>query len=97
MAIPAPREERDQRPDQANEVAKDAIERYDWLPCRLSLEIPVTEFTLGDLLRLGPNSVVRASTRSTEDIPLRVNGRLVAWIQFEMFGDRLAARITELA
>ncbi len=75
----------------------DALRRFDWLPCRLSLEIPVNEFTLGELLRLQKGSVVATAIRSTEEVPLNVNQRLIAWIQFEMIGDRLAARITELA
>lgn len=97
MAIQTQREEKEQRPDQAAQSTNDAAERFAWLPCRLSLELPVTEFTLGDLLRLRKDSVVTTGLRSTEDIPLRVNSRLIAWIQFEMIGDRLAARITELA
>ena len=76
---------------------QDALRRFDWLPCRLSLEIPVSEFTLGDLLRLQKGSVVATTIRSTEEVPLNVNQQLIAWIQFEMIGDRLAARITELA
>ena len=97
MAIEAQREEKEQRPDETTEGTKDAAERFGWLPCRLSLEIPVSAFTLGDLLRLRKDSVVATGIRSTEDIPLRVNSRLIAWIQFEMIGDSLAARITELA
>jgi len=75
----------------------DALERFDWLPCQLSLQIPVSEFTLGDLLRMQVGTVVGTAVRSTEEIPLSVNGQLIAWIQFEMIGERLAARITELA
>jgi flagellar motor switch/type III secretory pathway protein FliN len=76
---------------------QDPMQRFDWLPCRLSLEIPVSEFTLRELLRLHPGSVVRAAVRTSEEVPLRVNERLIAWIQFEMIGERLAARIMELA
>jgi flagellar motor switch/type III secretory pathway protein FliN len=74
-----------------------AMERFDWLPCRLTLQIPVSEFTVGDLLRLQKGSVVATAVRSTEEIPLSVNGQLIAWIQFEMLSGRLAARITEFA
>jgi flagellar motor switch/type III secretory pathway protein FliN len=90
-------EERNDQPDQTSAIMKEAANRFDWLPCRLSLEIPVSGFTLGDLLRLEKDSVVTTGLRTTEDIPLRVNRRLIAWIQFEVIGDRLAARITELA
>jgi len=78
-------------------LGQSALERFDWLPCRLTLQIPVSEFTLGDLLRLQTGSVVSTAVRSTEELPLSVNGQLIAWIQFEMIGERLAARITELA
>lgn len=77
--------------------SQNSLDRFDWLPCRLSLEIPITEFTLGDLLRLQKDSVVSTSVPSTDEVPLSVNQQLIAWIQFEMIGDRLAARITELA
>lgn len=90
-----------EREDQAGQPVaisrQDALKRFDWLPCRLSLEIPVGEFTLGDLLRLQKGSVVATTIRSTDEVPLNANQRLIAWIQFEMLGDRLAARITELA
>ncbi|MGA3193516.1 MAG: FliM/FliN family flagellar motor C-terminal domain-containing protein [Terriglobales bacterium] len=97
MATPAQREEKEQGPEQATESTRDAAERFPWLPCRLSLEVPVSDFNLGDLLRLRKDSIITTALGSTEDIPLRVNGRLIAWIQFEMIGERLAARITELA
>ncbi len=87
----------EERLAQPVDPAQDAAERFGWLPCCASLEIPICNFTLGDLLRLKKDTVLTTAIRSTEDLPLRVNHRLVAWIQFEMIGDRLAARITELA
>lgn len=88
-----------EKPAQVEQLTSglEALARFDWLPCRLSLEIPVSEFTLGDLLRLHKDSVVTTAVRSNEEIPLSVNRQLIAWIQFEMIGERLAARITELA
>ncbi len=77
--------------------SQNSLERFEWLPCRLSLEIPVSEFTIGDLLRLQVGSVVSTAVPSTDEVPLNVNQQLLAWIQFEMIGDRVAARITELA
>jgi len=76
---------------------QDALARFDWLPCRLTLQIPVSDFTLGDLLRMQTGTVVGTAVRGTEELPLSVNGQLIAWIQFEMIGERLAARITEMA
>jgi flagellar motor switch/type III secretory pathway protein FliN len=75
----------------------DLTEKFGWLPCQLSLEIPIVNFTVGDLLRLQKDSIVETACLSTSDIPLRANGLLVAWAEFEVIGNRLALRITELA
>ncbi|MGA9527443.1 MAG: FliM/FliN family flagellar motor C-terminal domain-containing protein [Terriglobales bacterium] len=83
--------------EQHRDLTQDTAERFGWLPCRASLEIPIHEFTLGDLLRLQKDAVLTTAVRNTEDIPLRVNRCLVGWIQFELIGEQLAARITELA
>lgn len=87
----------EEQPAHPVDQAQKAAERFGWLPCCASLEIPICNFTLGDLLRLKKDTVLTTAIRGTEDLPLLVNRRLVAWIQFEMIGDRLAARITELA
>jgi flagellar motor switch/type III secretory pathway protein FliN len=31
------------------------------------------------------------------DVPLRVNGNVIGWSEFEVVGDTLAVRLTELA
>jgi flagellar motor switch/type III secretory pathway protein FliN len=79
------------------ESRKDLAEHFGWLPCHLSLEIPIVNFTVGDLLRLGKESIVETACASTRDIPLRANGLLIGWTEFEVIGDQLAVRITELA
>jgi flagellar motor switch/type III secretory pathway protein FliN len=68
-----------------------------WLPCELTLEIPVARFTIGELLTLRRGTIVETACHHTNDIPLRVNGQLIGWTEFEVVGDRLAVRITELA
>jgi flagellar motor switch/type III secretory pathway protein FliN len=79
------------------EAKKDVAENFGWLPCQLSLEVPVVKFTVGDLLRLGKESSVETDSHSSSDIPLRANGLLIAWTEFEVMGNRLAVRITEMA
>ena len=78
------------------EVAKDPVERFGWLPCHVSLEVAVSRFTVGDLLRLSKGSIVETECPYTSDIPLRANGLLIGWTEFEVIGNRLAVRITEL-
>jgi flagellar motor switch/type III secretory pathway protein FliN len=76
---------------------KDLVEQYAWLPCEVSLEVPIARFTLDDLLRLSKGTILETTFHSTSDIPLRANGLLIGWTEFEVVGNRLAARITELA
>ena len=90
--------------NQAVEVAKVApatrknlVEELPWLPLTLTVEIPVTEFTLEDLMNLKAGAIVKTAHPASSDVPLRVNGRLIAWAKFEVDGDQLGSRITELA
>jgi flagellar motor switch protein FliN/FliY len=76
---------------------QDPLDAMPWLPCTVSLELPVVHFTIGDLLTLTTGSVIATSCHQTGDLPLRVNGLLIGWTEFEVIDDRLAVRITELA
>lgn len=75
----------------------DPVETFGWFPCLMSLEIPVSQFTVGDLLKLRKGMIVETSAHHSSDIPLRANGLLIGWTEFEAIGNRLAVRITELA
>ncbi len=67
------------------------------LPCSLTLELSVPAFTVRDLLRLEKGVVIDTNWSQSTDIPLRANGCLIGWTEFEVVGERLAVRITELA
>jgi len=68
-----------------------------WLPCCLALDIPVINFTVDDLLHLTRGSIVETGYHQSSDLPLRVNGQLVGWTEFEVVGERLAVRLTDLS
>jgi flagellar motor switch/type III secretory pathway protein FliN len=74
---------------------KDPIDILPWLPCTLTLEIPVVRFTIADLLALKEGSIVETACHHTSDVPLRVNHLLIGWTEFQVVEDRLAVRITE--
>lgn len=67
------------------------------LPCGLSVDLPLPGFKVGDLLRLQRQSVIDSHWHVGADVPLRLNGELIAYGEFEVVGNRLAVRITELA
>jgi flagellar motor switch/type III secretory pathway protein FliN len=82
-------------PIEATPTLADRLNSMPWLPCTLSVEIPVTRFTVADLLGMKEGTIVETSCHQTSDLPLRVNQLLIGWTEFEVVGDRLAVRITE--
>jgi flagellar motor switch/type III secretory pathway protein FliN len=67
------------------------------LPCQLTAELPIPEFRIANLMRLRAGGLVNTTWPVGNDIPLRINGTLIGWSEFEVVGDRLAVRLTELA
>jgi flagellar motor switch/type III secretory pathway protein FliN len=78
-------------------IEQDPLDTIPWLPCTLSVELPVVRFTIGDLLRLAKGSIVETACHQSSDIPLRVNRLLIGWTEFDVVGDRIAVRITDQA
>jgi len=68
-----------------------------WLPCTLKVELTVPHLTVGDILRLELESVVETRWQQNADVPIRANGQLIAWAEFEGVDERLAVRVTRLA
>jgi len=66
------------------------------LPCQLTVDLPLPSFKLADFLKLQAGSVLATHWRITHDVPLRINGTLVGWGEFEGAGTRLAVRLTDL-
>jgi flagellar motor switch/type III secretory pathway protein FliN len=67
------------------------------LPCQLTVDLPLPHFKVADFLALRPGSVFGTDWRIARDIPLRINGNLIGWAEFEGTGNRLAVRVMELA
>jgi flagellar motor switch/type III secretory pathway protein FliN len=67
------------------------------LPCQLAVDLPLPDFKVADFLQLHPGSVIATGWRITQDVPLRINGTLIGWGEFDGSGSRLAVRLTELA
>lgn len=72
-------------------------QRVEALPCLLTVEISVPDFTVADLVHLERGRIVATRWTVRQDVPLRVNDELIAWSEFEIVQNRLAVRLTELA
>ena len=86
---------------QENATRQQETEELRWapamtLPCRLTVDVPLPDFDVRDFLGLHPGSVVGTKWSLTRDLPLRINGTLIAWGEMEGSGNGLMVRITEL-
>jgi flagellar motor switch/type III secretory pathway protein FliN len=66
------------------------------LPCQLNAEIDVSRFTVRDLFCLEVDSVLDSGWAQGMDVPLKANSQLIGWVEFEVIGERLAVRLTEI-
>jgi flagellar motor switch/type III secretory pathway protein FliN len=84
---------------EAASPAAEAMEKWRplwWLPCELSPQVPVAQFTVRELLRLHKGGIVATVWSRTTEVPLYVNGQLIGWTELDAVGEHIGARITEL-
>lgn len=77
--------------------AEELWEEAAWLPSVVSVDLPLKRFTVRDLLRLEAGAVFDTDIANGADVPVLVNGQLIAWAEFEIVGRSLGVRMTELA
>jgi flagellar motor switch/type III secretory pathway protein FliN len=80
----------------APSINHEAWNEAQWLPCELQVDLVVPNFTIGDLLRLEPETIIDSQWKQNADIPLRVNGMVLGYAEFEVIGTKSAVRLTEL-
>lgn len=66
------------------------------LSCYVRAEIDVPHFTVRDLFCLEAGAILDAGWLQSSDVPLKANSQLIGWAEFEVIGDELAVRVTEL-
>jgi flagellar motor switch/type III secretory pathway protein FliN len=88
VPLPAPAKKKEFSDELWNEAAL--------LPCILSVDVPLKEFTVRDLLQLDTGSIVESKNVNGADLPVSVNAKVIGWAEFEVVGPRLAVRLTEL-
>ena len=67
------------------------------LPVELEVAVPVREFRVRDLVRLGAGQVIETQWGHTRDMPLWAGDVQMAWSEFEVVETKLAVRVTRLA
>ena len=66
------------------------------IPAPLTVEVPVIALTVRDLFRLEKGSIVTTSQPAGANVPVHIAKALVAWGEFQVFGEKLAVRLAEL-
>jgi flagellar motor switch protein FliN/FliY len=92
-AAPVPAPETVSAPDPLDERWR----QMQWLPCRLEVQLSVPGLTVGDIMRLRAGVVLETRWQQNADVPIRANGELIAWAEFEGIDEKLAVRVTRLA
>ena len=77
-------------------VIEEKWARMQNMACNLTVELSVPGFRVQDLLQMQKQSVIDTHWLVGNDVPLRMNGELLAWCEFEVIENRLAVRLTEL-
>jgi flagellar motor switch/type III secretory pathway protein FliN len=98
VAVGARTESRRSAPNETSGEAPDEAWREAGMyPCQLSMDVPLERFTVRDLLRLERGAVLETTTANVDAVPVVVNRQTIGWAVFEVVGQRLGVRITELA
>jgi|GEM_PF-1261060 flagellar motor switch/type III secretory pathway protein FliN len=75
---------------------QDAWQDVIGLPCFLSVALPITGFRVRDLLELEVETVLNTRCNTNDPVPVWVNSVQIGEAEFDVFGTRLAVRISEL-
>jgi flagellar motor switch/type III secretory pathway protein FliN len=66
------------------------------LLCRLSVEVPIPQFTVSKLLDLAPGAILDTYYEEGSHVPVLVNGETIGWGEFDVVDEFLAIRLTKL-
>lgn len=75
---------------------QDAWQDVAGLPCFLSVALRITGFRVRDLLELQVGTVLNTGRNMNDPVPVWVNSVQIGEAEFDVFGTRLAVRISEL-
>ncbi|MCK6263373.1 flagellar motor switch protein FliN [Vibrio sp. ZSDE26] len=88
-------------PQEQAEPAPKAAERelsfFRQIPVTVTLEVASTAVTLGELMQVGPNSVIELDKLNGEPLDVKVNGHLLGHAEVVVINDKYGLRITDIA
>ena len=86
----------DARASEPTDGPTDATDALGWLPCVVSVDIPVDRFTVRSLSMISQGTVFSTACPNNSELPVYANEQFVGWSELEVIGEQLAVRITEI-
>lgn len=77
-------------------AAADSFAGFRHIPTAVTVEVSVVGLTVRELYRLEVGSIVTTAQPSGANVPVQAAKALLAWGEFQVFGDKLAVRLAEL-
>ena len=84
-------------PGAGDEISSEALGLILEVPVTLSMEVGRTRMSIGDLLQLGPGSIVELDRLAGAPMDVLVNGTLIAQGEVVVVNDKFGIRLTEVA
>ncbi|WP_047045977.1 flagellar motor switch protein FliN [Vibrio mexicanus] len=67
------------------------------IPVTVTLEVASTSVSLGELMQVGPNSIIELDKLNGEPLDVKVNGHLLGHAEVVVVNDKYGLRITDIA
>ncbi|MGR5166910.1 flagellar motor switch protein FliN [Vibrio astriarenae] len=67
------------------------------IPVSVTLEVASTSLQLGELMQVGPNSIIELDKLNGEPLDVKVNGHLLGHAEVVVVNDKYGLRITSIA
>lgn len=86
-----------EQPESTPKAAERELSFFRQIPVTVTLEVASTAVTLGELMQVGPNSVIELDKLNGEPLDVKVNGHLLGHAEVVVINDKYGLRITDIA
>jgi flagellar motor switch protein FliN/FliY len=88
--------EREEKKEVLTPDIQEKLKKFLDLPLLIEVVVGSTTLTLGEILNLGPGSVVELDNLVEEPVDIKVNGKLVARGEIVVVEERFGVKITDI-
>ncbi|CAH0540101.1 FliM/FliN family flagellar motor switch protein [Vibrio marisflavi] len=82
--------------DGMEDPASSGLSRFVDIPVTLTLEVASTEISMGELMKVGPGSLIALDQDTNCQLQVKVNGKLIAYAEAVAIDNKFGLKITQL-